>query len=144
MTSDPRGEGATPAACPCGSGAFEERCCGRFLRGDGQAATAEQLMRSRYTAFAREDAAYLLETWHPSTRPRRVRFDPGRRWVGLEVLETTGGGMLDSEGSVSFVAHHERDGRHRELREVSLFVRDEGRWRYLGPVDASLGGDDRP
>ncbi len=141
MTSDSVDAGTNLAACPCGSGAAEERCCGRFLRGEAQAATAEQLMRSRYTAFAREDAAYLLETWHPSSRPRRVRFDPGRRWVGLEVLETTGGGMLDSEGSVSFVAHHERDGQHHELREVSVFLRDEGRWRYLGPVDASLSGD---
>ena len=26
-------------------------------------------MRSRYSAFVREDAAYLLVTWHPDTRP---------------------------------------------------------------------------
>jgi SEC-C motif-containing protein len=107
-------------------------------RGEAQAATAEQLMRSRFAAFAREDAAYLLDTWHPSTRPRRVRFDPGRRWVRLDVLLTEAGGMLDSEGTVSFVAHHRRGGETGELREVSLFVRDDGRWRYLGPVDASL------
>ena len=144
MTSETHAAGPRSAACACGSGVPEARCCGRFLRGEATAATAEQLMRSRYTAFAREDASYLLETWHPSSRPRRVRFDEGRRWVGLEVLDTTGGGMLDREGTVSFVAHHERDGRRRELREISLFLRDEGRWRYLGPVDASLDGDDRP
>ena len=142
MTSETAGAAPDPAACPCGSGVPEEQCCGRFLRGEARAATAEQLMRSRYTAFARGDASYLLETWHASSRPRRVRFDPGRRWVGLEVLDTTGGGMLDQEGTVSFVAHHERDGRRRELREVSLFLRDEGRWRYLGPVDATLTGGD--
>ena len=131
-------DGPDPEMCPCGSARPYDRCCGRFHRGEAQAATAEQLMRSRYTAFAVGDADYLLETWHPASRPRRVRFDPGRRWVGLEVLATTGGGMLDGEGTVSFVAHHERDGERRELQEVSAFVRIEGRWRYLGPVDASL------
>jgi len=139
--------GTTPDAdavddtCPCGSGSPYDGCCGRLHRGEAQAATAEQLMRSRFAAFAREDAAYLLDSWHPSTRPRRVRFDPARRWVRLDVLLTEAGGMLDSEGTVSFVAHHRRGGatgETGELKEVSLFVRDDGRWRYLGPVDASL------
>jgi SEC-C motif-containing protein len=102
------------------------------------AATAEQLMRSRYSAFAVGDDAYLLRTWHPSTRPRRVRFDPGRRWVRLEVLHTQRGDLLDSEGTVEFVAHHQLGDDRRELYEVSTFVRDDGHWRYLGPVDASL------
>jgi SEC-C motif-containing protein len=125
-------------SCPCGSQVPYDACCGRLHRGEAQATTAEELMRSRFAAFAREDAAYLLDTWHPSTRPRRVRFDPDRRWVRLDVLDTEAGGMLDSEGTVGFVAHHRRGDETGELREVSLFVRDAGRWRYLGPVDASL------
>lgn len=125
-------------ACPCGSAWPYARCCGRLHRGEARAATAEQLMRSRFSAFAVRDATYLLETWHPSTRPGRVRFDPGRRWVGLEVLRTQAGGMLDNEGTVEFVAHHERGGDRGELHEVSAFVRDGGHWRYVGPVDASL------
>ena len=138
MTDQPSAPEPDVAACPCGSAWPYERCCGRLHRGEARAATAEQLMRSRFSAFAVGDAAYLLETWHPSTRPRRVRFDPGRRWVRLEVLGTHAGGMLDSEGTVEFVAHHERDGDRAELHEVSAFVRDDGHWRYLGPVDASL------
>lgn len=135
MTSETTG---TPP-CPCGAAMAYDACCGRFHGGEAEAATAEQLMRSRYSAFARGDAAYLLATWHPSTRPRRVRFDPDRRWVGLDLLATSGGGLLDAEGSVEFVAHHQRGDQRAELHEVSLFVRDERRWRYLGPVDASLG-----
>ena len=126
------------AACPCGSAWSYDRCCGRLHRGEVPAATAEQLMRARYSAFAVGDDAYLLRTWHPSTRPRRVRFDPGRRWVRLEVLHTQGGGLLDNEGTVEFVAHHQRGDDRRELYEVSTFVRDDGHWRYLGPVDATL------
>jgi SEC-C motif-containing protein len=95
-------------------------------------------MRSRYSAFAVGDTYYLLETWHPTSRPRRVRIDPDRSWVGLEVLDVSGGGLLDAEGTVEFVARHERDGERGELHEISAFLRVDGRWRYLGPVDASL------
>ncbi|HEX8496958.1 MAG TPA: YchJ family metal-binding protein, partial [Actinomycetales bacterium] len=58
-----------PSVCPCGSGAGYESCCCRLHRGEGVPATAEQLMRSRFSAFAVGDAAYLGATWHPSTRP---------------------------------------------------------------------------
>ena len=50
-------------------------------------ANAEALMRSRYDAFVAGDEAWLLATWHPSTRPAEVRFDPGAKWLGLEVRD---------------------------------------------------------
>ena len=131
---------ADPAdpACPCGAGPAYARCCGRVHRGEARPATAEQLMRSRYAAFAVGDAAYLAATWHPSSRPRHVRVDPRRRWVGLDVLATEDGGMLARTGTVEFVARHEQDGRRGALHEVSAFVRVDGRWAYLGPSpDAS-------
>jgi SEC-C motif-containing protein len=86
-------------------------------------------MRSRYSAFAVGDAAYLRATWDPATRPRRVRVDPAVRWTGLEVLGRTGGGLLDTEGTVSFRARH--DGG--VVEEDSRFRRDAGRWLYVGP-----------
>lgn len=85
-------------------------------------------MRSRYAAFAVGDAAYLLRTWHPSTRPASLVLDD-TAWSGLEVLETNGGGLLEPQGSVRFRAHS--DGG--VLEEHSRFVRDAGRWSYLGP-----------
>lgn len=97
-------------------------------------------MRSRFTAFALGDASHLLRSWHPSTRPPSVSIVPGQRWVRLEVLATTGGELLDAEGEVEFQAHWDRRGRPGVLHELSRFVRDdEGRWVYLGPVEAELG-----
>ena len=117
--------------CPCGSGRVEDDCCGPLLAGARAAATQDQLMRSRYTAFVRQDAAYLLATWHPSTRPARLALDPHRTWTGLEVLATTGG-LLADEGTVSFRAHY-RDGRRDGVQaEDSAFVRRSGRWTYVG------------
>ncbi len=94
-------------------------------------------MRSRYSAFALGDAAYLLETWHSTTRPRSLDLDPAVRWTGLDVLATTGGALLEAEGTVEFRAHHRLDGRSGAQHERSRFVREGGRWRYLDGI--SLG-----
>ncbi|WP_331461118.1 YchJ family metal-binding protein [Micromonospora tarapacensis] len=55
-----------------------------------------------------------------------------RRWTGLEILGTDRGGLLDRIGTVEFRAHY-REGRDPgTLTERSRFVREEGRWVYLG------------
>jgi SEC-C motif domain protein len=114
--------------CPCGLPAPYADCCGRFHRGEAAAPTAELLMRSRYAAFAVGDAAYLLATWDPVTRPGRVATGAG--WTGLEVLGRTGGGLFDTAGTVAFRAHH-RDG---VVAEDSAFRRVAGRWVYVAAV----------
>lgn len=96
--------------------------------------TAEQLMRSRFSAFALGDEAWLRASWDPSTCPEHIRLAPDRRWTHLEVLATAGGGMLDEEGTVEFRAHHEQGGRAGVVHEVSRFVRHDGRWVYLDPT----------
>ncbi|WP_240157258.1 YchJ family protein [Pseudonocardia broussonetiae] len=115
--------------CPCGLPATYPACCGRYHAG-AAAPTAEALMRSRFSAFAVGDAAYLRETWDPATRPRRVDVDPATRWTHLEVLDRTGGGLLESTGTVRFRAHH--DGG--VVAEDSRFRRAGGRWLYVGPA----------
>jgi SEC-C motif-containing protein len=123
-----------PRRCPCGTGLPYAECCGRLHDGTAQAATAEQLMRSRYSAFAVGDPAHLLATWHPSTRPRSLDLDPAVRWTGLDVLGTTGGTLLAAEGTVEFRAHHVVDRVAGAQHENSRFVREDGRWYYLDGV----------
>jgi len=117
--------------CPCLSGATFGECCGRFIDGSADAPTAEQLMRSRYTAFVVGDAGYLLATWHPSTRPATLELDPSMRWYRLDVLRRTRGGPLDRDGIVEFRAYYRHDGERGEQHEVSAFERDGKRWRYV-------------
>ena len=88
-------------------------------------------MRSRYSAFAVGDDAYLFRSWHSSTRPAVLRTDRGQRWTGLEILGRSGGGLLDSEGTVEFRASWTVSGRTGSLHEDSRFVREGGRWVYL-------------
>ncbi|MGN9840444.1 YchJ family protein [Nonomuraea sp. H19] len=123
-----------PRSCLCGLPASYQDCCGRLHRGEAAAATAEQLMRSRFSAFGMGDAAYLLRTWHPASRPARLDLDKRLRWTRLEVLETTGGSVVHTEGTVRFRAHYLDRGRPGEMEEHSRFVRVEGRWVYAGPL----------
>lgn len=91
-------------------------------------------MRSRYSAFVLGDAAYLLATWHSSTRPSGLELDTGRRWLGLEIVAVERGGLLDSSGVVEFAAHSVEDGRRQTQSERSRFVREDGRWSYLDGI----------
>jgi SEC-C motif-containing protein len=125
-------EEAVPSdACPCGSGRSYPDCCAPLHRGDAAAVTAEQLMRSRYAAFAVGDAAYLLATWHPRTRPARIDLDPAQVWTRLRILGAVRGGSADTDGEVTFRAHYRVGGEPATLREHSRFVRVDGRWLYL-------------
>ncbi|WFE92757.1 YchJ family metal-binding protein [Micromonospora sp. WMMD987] len=135
----PRRRGGTPPACPCGTGLPYPDCCGPLHRGDGTAGTAEALMRSRFSAFAVGDPDYLLRSWHSSTRPARLRLDPAQRWTRLEILERTGGGLLDSAGTVAFRAHYRAAGRPGTVDEHSRFVREDGGWVYLDALPDGPG-----
>ena len=125
--------------CPCGRGLQYTECCGPAHQGTPPT-TAEALMRARYSAFALDDGGYVLTSWHPQTRPAAVEPDPGLRWVGLDVLETSGGAMFDAEGVVEFRAHYRDHGKPGDMVERSRLVRHDGQWVYWGPIltDGSL------
>ena len=118
--------------------AYDE-CCAPAHQGHAPA-TAEALMRSRYSAYAMDDDAYVLRSWHPDTRPALIEPDSHLRWEGLDVLESTGGGMFDAEGVVEFRAHYRDHGKPGDMVERSRFVRHDGQWVYWGPIltDGSL------
>ncbi len=120
-----------PTDCPCGSGQPYADCCGRLHAGRALASTAEELMRSRYSAFAVGDADYLYRTWHPRTRPDVVRLDAAVTWLSLQIVQA-------EEDIVEFVARYRGPDGHGSLHERSRFARRAGRWFYLdGEVDGS-------
>lgn len=118
--------------CPCGSGATYDACCGRLHRGAARATTAEELMRSRFAAFARGEAGYLVRTWHPRTRPDELALAAGLTWTRLEITEVVAGGATDDTGVVAFAAHwRDATGGVGVLVERSRFARRAGHWLYL-------------
>jgi SEC-C motif-containing protein len=125
--------------CPCGIDIAYAGCCARFHHGSLQAATPEELMRSRYSAYVAGDANYIFRTWHPRTRPEDVELDQLLRWVGLEIIDVDG-------AEVEFVAHFEAltasGWEPDELHERSLFEQRAGRWFYVSEAPADRAAPD--
>lgn len=126
--------------CPCGSNAPYETCCGIFHSGKQTAPTAEALMRSRYSAFAKHEITYLKETTWP---PYQKHFDEAGYlarakdsiWLGLEIEDTETGGETDTKGTVTFNAKSMVNGTLNEQTEKSLFKKKNGQWFYVKPID---------
>ena len=125
--------------CECGSNRDYFACCGPYIEGYEAPPTAEALMRSRYTAYARGEPAgidWLVTSHDPRTRGRTLRQDVAAwaravRFIGLEVRSVERGGPDDREGFVTFAARYVEDGKTQTLSERSRFRRDEaGRWVY--------------
>lgn len=95
-------------------------------------------MRSRFAAFRDGDAAWLLASWHPSTRPAALDLSDNPRWRGLQIVDVVDGGPDDPSGVVEFRATYVADGVLGVLHERSRFVREGGRWFY---VDGDLLDD---
>ncbi|MQR00921.1 YchJ family protein [Glaciimonas soli] len=130
------------ALCPCGGGLFST-CCGRFIASQDVPQTAQELMRSRYTAFTLCDDTYLRATWHHSTRPKGGITDAETKWLGLEVRNSGNASAADANhATVDFVARYKVAGRAHRLHEISNFVREqekgsndqEWRWFYVDGV----------
>lgn len=93
--------------------------------------TAEALMRSRFQAFRDADSAWLLRTWHPSTRPATLDLSDAPEWRGLQIVDTVRGLVGDDEGIVEFRATYRTAGGLGVLHERSRFVFEGGRWFYV-------------
>ena len=106
-------------------------------------------MRSRYSAFAKGEIAYLM-----ATNPSRRRTPPSggvsckascrqTRWLGLEIISVERGREGDLEGTVCFVASYQASNQRGSLQETSLFQRRDGdrdgEWLYIRAlIDALL------
>ena len=139
----------THSFCPCGSESTYELCCQPFHTGASQADTPEQLMRSRFSAYALKDAKYVFSTYAQTQQAanpvREIKdFANSCRFTKLSVLETE---HNEQEGFVEFKANYFYQNLYCELHEKSRFIKEDGLWRYLDgditPVaDIKIGRND--
>lgn len=122
--------------CPCGTNKAYADCCVQYLDGTAIPASAEALMRSRYTAYTLLQEEYLMATWHASTRPQQIELaaETTTKWLGLQVNRHEQ--KDDTHALVEFIARYKVGGRAHRMHETSRFVREDGRWFY---VDGDLG-----
>lgn len=121
--------------CYCNSKKDFSECCESIIKGTKQAETAEQLMRSRYSAFVIADINYLMNSHYKTTRPTKERSEilkwtKSVQWLTLEVLNTQGGLASDTEGYVEFKAVFMKNGKIDCIYEDSFFVKENKQWYY--------------
>lgn len=108
--------------CLCGFSKAFANCCQPIITNDS-ANTAEQLMRSRYSAFVLGDAKYILKTWHPDTCPHDFQLGQSN-WLNLTIHHA-------DNDTVSFSAAFHAGNKTMILKETSRFVCIDKHWRYI-------------
>jgi SEC-C motif-containing protein len=136
-------------SCTCGAPGEFATCCGPILAGERLARTAEELMRSRFSAYVRCDAHWLLASLAPSERggfDRQGAEEWARqaKWDRLEVLRTERGGPGDADGVVEFIARYAIQDQPVEHHEVASFRKEDGRWYFVDGVTPSAVPYRRP
>jgi len=129
------------ASCPCGSTKAFKDCCEGFISGIKLPQTAEELMRSRYTAYGLKDIDYILDTHDPETRLDSYadieEWVASIHWTGLEIISTEKGREEDQKGKVHFKAHYNQNGKAECIQENSSFRKVGQKWLYVSGVHNS-------
>lgn len=121
--------------CPCGSGLPYGECCQPYINHVKDCATAEILMRSRYTAYVEHEINYIADTCFEEGTEKidlkeTRKWSEQSQWLGLSIISVTGGGIEDTEGVVEFKAYYERDRIKDVHHERAHFVKNKGKWLY--------------
>lgn len=120
---------STPRPCPCGSPTSYLKCCQIWHQGKVPP-LAEQLMRSRYSAYVLDQLDYLAHSWHPSTRPAALSPNPAKlKWLGLQIRRQQA--ISPTEHLVEFVARSRFEGQPQRMHEISRFIWENDRWWYV-------------
>jgi len=129
--------------CPCKSGRKFGECCGPIIAGTEKAATAEALMRARYSSYVTGDIEFLKTS---ATKAIQEQFNENdsrawskaAEWHGLEIIKTEKGGPRNKTGVVEFRALYTANGEFCNHHEVSTFVKEKDGWKF---EDGTLVGE---
>ena len=114
------------STCPCGSDKYYDDCCFPLHKGQA-AASAEALMRSRFSAFALQLSDYLRASWHPTTRPEKIELEADTLWKRLEIISANND---KKQGQVHFKAYYQEKNEWHLLEETSKFLFENDHWFY--------------
>jgi SEC-C motif domain protein len=137
-SSSPVASPTPNSPCPCGSGRTFAQCCEPILRQQRPAVSAEELMRSRFTAHAVRDYPHLHRTFLGTARqPYVPEADNDETtdlaWTRL-VVHSHEPGVKPDMAFVDFSAYYADDGAEQVIHEKSEFQCIDGEWFYSRAV----------
>jgi SEC-C motif-containing protein len=129
-------------ACPCGSNQAYHLCCGQYHGGNHLPDTAEQLMRSRYSAFVLAKVDYLAQTQandaaHNFNAQATMIWTQSVEWLKLEIIDAPCS-LGKETASVSYKAWYKEHVQLQCLYEKSLFQRIAGKWWYVSGIHLNI------
>eukprot|EP00536_Pseudo-nitzschia_multiseries_P004319 jgi/Psemu1/9705/gm1.9705_g len=157
--------GAAMEPCPCGAGETYSSCCSKVHKDvqNFRKASAEQIVRARYSAYSRKLPEFLMMSTHPNNKA----FNPDlRKWKediklnmydnfdlsNCVIVEEQYNEPASSEdetetATVKFIAEMvlKETGETTSFMETSTFERakNSGAWLYLsGEIEAAPGDED--
>ncbi|WP_165087929.1 YchJ family protein [Neisseria yangbaofengii] len=124
--------------CPCQSQCAYADCCQPFHAQQKLPATAEELMRSRYSAYTLQNIDYIVQTTVPSQQnlldtADMLAWSRETDWQGLDVLNHVSD-IGKSHAQVEFIAHFQSEGEMQHHHELSAFVKIDGCWYFIDPT----------
>jgi SEC-C motif-containing protein len=134
--------------CPCGSDISFKQCCFLLINKEEKAQSPEQLMRSRYSAYATKAADYIYQTYAESSRALQSISDISAwaketKWLKLIIHSASNYDVSRNIASVKkqhneqnlptvcFSAYYQHQGEYFLMKETSRFILEESQWRYL-------------
>ncbi len=131
----------TDILCPCGTLKDYSTCCGPLHQGIATAESAEQLMRSRFSAFSRDNVDYLLASTHQDHKTNDDKSEIEQsikrfKWLRLDIHDKKAGLPTDKYGTVEFTAYFvdTSTGQTGSVRERSNFIKSENNWFYTDGI----------
>jgi len=127
--------------CPCGRNKTYSDCCNKAHKDISTVKTAEDLMRSRYSAFVLANVDYLILSWSSKTRDNSTKAKKELKnwaksvtWVKLEVINSNKGLENDTTGTVEFKAFFYENGKLDCIQENSFFEKEHNHWVYVDRI----------
>jgi SEC-C motif-containing protein len=135
------------AKCPCNSGKSYNECCSPLIEGKRDAATPEELMRSRYTAFVQVNIDYIEETMQGAALKifnKQATMDWAEKveWLGLTIIDASQLAPDAKIGLVEFVAKYKVQNKQQCMHEISKFCKKDNRWFYVDGKQIKIGRND--
>ena len=127
--------------CPCGRNKTYVDCCKKAHNNIESVKTAEDLMRSRYSAFVLANIDYLMLSWSSKTcntsakaKKELKEWTTSVTWVKLNVINSNDGQEHHNTGTVEFKAFFYENGHLECIQENSFFERQNKHWVYVDKV----------
>ena len=127
-------------SCFCGLNRSFSECCQPYILGDKTPNTPEQLMRSRYSAYATGSSQYIFNSYAKEKQPQNPLNDIAQwaketRWLALHINQGNNTSLSDIQAeqlpTVDFTAYYLHEKHYYKMNECSRFVIENNQWHYL-------------